>query len=307
MRALHFLDWNGTAFAPNNQAIRSIRRMAMNIRTFSRQVSKPPDVTAVKAKQQSTWAAGDYARIGATLQIVGENLCEAMDVRGGQKVLDVAAGNGNATLAAARRYCDVVSTDYVPQLLDRGRMRAEADGFKIEFRAADAEALPFEDGSFDAILSTFGVMFAPDHEKAAGELLRVAKAGGKIGLANWTPDGFVGQMFKTVIRYNPLPAGLQPPGLWGTRDYLNELFLHEARSIESPARQFMMRHRSPQHWIDTFKSHFGPVLKTYALLRADEQQSLTAELLTLIATFNLATDGTMVVPAEYLEVVIVRR
>jgi ubiquinone/menaquinone biosynthesis C-methylase UbiE len=279
----------------------------MNVATVSKVGQGAPDLAAVKAKQQATWAAGDYAVVGATLQLVGENLCEAIDLRGGQKVLDVAAGNGNATLAAARRYADVVSTDYVPALLERGRKRAEAEGWRIEFKTADAENLPFKDASFDAVLSTFGVMFAPEHHKAAGELLRVCRAGGKIGLASWTPEGFCGEMFRTVTRHVPPPAGLKPPALWGTPAHIDELFKASALSIQATPRDFMFRYRSPQHWIDVFKNYFGPVVKALAALPPQGQQALLDDLLSLLNRWNRAKDGTMVVPGEYLEVVIVKR
>ena len=175
------------------------------------------DLGAVKTRQQAAWSTGDYAVVGTTLQIVGESLCEALDLRAGARVLDVAAGNGNATLAAARRWCDVTSTDYVPSLLEAGRRRAEAEGHLVTFREADAESLPFDDGAFDVVLSTFGVMFTPDQEQAARELARVCRPGGRIGLANWTPDGFVGQLFKLIGRYVPPPAGLSSPVAVGDR------------------------------------------------------------------------------------------
>ena len=175
------------------------------------------DLSALKTKQHGAWSSGDYAIVGTTLQIVGEELCEALDIRAGQKVLDVAAGNGNATLAAARRWCEVISTDYVPSLLERGRARATAEGLSVQFKEADAEALDFGDATFDAVLSTFGVMFTPDQDRAASELLRVCKSGGKIGLANWTPEGFIGQLFKTLGKYLPPPAGAKSPALWGTQ------------------------------------------------------------------------------------------
>jgi ubiquinone/menaquinone biosynthesis C-methylase UbiE len=266
-----------------------------------------PDLAALKAKQQTTWASGDYAVVGATLQIVGETLCEAMDLRAGQKVLDVAAGNGNVTLAAARRWCEVTSTDYVLSLLDRGRARGAAEGWAIDFREADAEALPFKDGNFDAVVSTFGVMFTPNQEKAAAELLRVCKPGGKIGMANWTPDGFIGQVFKAVGKHLPPPAGVKSPILWGTRARLDELFGAQASAIEAPPRDFIFRYRSAQHWIDVFKAYYGPVLKAFAALPAEGQTALLADITALIGRFNTAKDGTMVVPGEYLEVVIVKR
>jgi SAM-dependent methyltransferase len=266
-----------------------------------------PDLAAMKAKQQGAWSSGDYAIVGSTLQIVGEDLCEALDLHSGQSVLDVAAGNGNATLAAARRWCDVTSTDYVPALLDRGRARAEAEGWRVEFKQADAEALPFTKASFDAVVSTFGVMFTPDQDKAAAELLRVCKPGGKIGLANWTPDGFIGQVFKAIGRQMPPPAGVKSPALWGTQMRINELFGLGAVSIDARKREFMFRYRSPQHWMDVFKTYYGPLLKTFAALQPSAQADLNGELFELIARLNRAKDGTMVVASEYLEVTIVKR
>jgi len=265
------------------------------------------DLAALKTRQQAAWSSGDYAVVGTTLQIVGEELCEALDVRAGQKVLDVAAGNGNASLAAARRWCDVTATDYVPRLLERARERAGADHFDIAFREADAEALPFEDGSFDAVLSTFGVMFTPNQERAAAEMARVCKRGGKIGLANWTPAGFIGQLFKTIGKHMPPPAGVKSPALWGTRARIAELFEGQASSVVVTDRNFVFRYRSPQHWLDIFKTYYGPVLKTFAALDAAAQAALTSDLMALIAQFNRSGDGTMVVPSEYLEIVITRR
>jgi ubiquinone/menaquinone biosynthesis C-methylase UbiE len=265
------------------------------------------DLVAVKGKQQVAWAAGDYAVIGTTLQIVGESLCEALDLRAGERVLDVAAGNGNATLAAARRWCDVVSTDYVPALLDRAKARASAEGLAVQFEQADAENLQFENGSFDAVLSTFGVMFTPNQEQAASELARVCKRGGRIGLANWTPTSFVGEMFKTIGRYIPPPAGMKSPALWGTEERLRELFDSRIASLAAPRKMFMFRYRSPQHWLDTFRTYYGPVHKAFAALDASKQESLAADLLGLAQRFNSTNDGAMVVPSEYLEVVITLR
>jgi ubiquinone/menaquinone biosynthesis C-methylase UbiE len=271
------------------------------------QTQVQPDLAALKTRQQGAWSSGDYAVVGITLQIVGEELCEALDLRSGQKVLDVAAGNGNATLAAARRWCEVVSTDYVPSLLERGRSRAAADGLSIQFREADAEALPFADASFDALVSTFGVMFTPDQDKAAAELLRVSKRGGKIGLANWTPEGFIGQLFKTLGKYLPPPAGAKSPALWGTEARIKEMFGASAASIKAERRHFNFRYRSPEHFLDIFKSYYGPTLKAFAALDAANQQGLTNDIFALIARMNRAEDGTMVVPSEYLEVVITKR
>jgi ubiquinone/menaquinone biosynthesis C-methylase UbiE len=265
------------------------------------------DLEALKARQQGAWSSGDYAVVGTTLQIVGEKLCEALDIRAGQKVLDVAAGNGNVTLAAARRWCDVVSTDYVPSLLERGRLRAEADGLSITFKEADAEALSFADGSFDVVVSTFGVMFTPNQDRAAAELLRVCKRGGKIGLANWTPEGFIGQLFKTLGKYLPPPAGAKSPALWGTEPRLKEMFGASAGSIKAERHNFNFRYRSPEHFLEIFKNYYGPMLKAFAALDAANQQGLRDDLLALIARMNRADDGTMVVPSEYLEVVITRR
>ncbi|MEO8249478.1 MAG: methyltransferase domain-containing protein [Burkholderiales bacterium] len=265
------------------------------------------DLFALKARQRGAWGAGDYAVIGTTLQIVGENLCEALDLRSGQKVLDVAAGNGNLTLAAARRWGEVVSSDYVPALLDRGRDRADAEGLEIEFREADAENLPFEDASFDVVGSTFGVMFTPDQDKAAAEMLRVCKPGGKIGLANWTPDGFIGQLFKTLGKHVPPPAGVKSPALWGTEPRLAELFGAEAASIEAKPREFVFRYRSAEHWIEVFRTWYGPLLKAFTALEPSAQLALEADLKTLIARFDRSGGGSMVVPGAYLEVVVTRR
>ena len=266
-----------------------------------------PDLKALKVRQHGAWSSGDYAVVGATLQIVGEQLCEALDIRSGQKVLDVAAGNGNATLAAARRWCDVVSTDYVPSLLARGRNRAAAEGLSIRFEEADAEALSFADASFDAVVSTFGVMFTPDQDKAAAELLRVCRSGGKIGLANWTPEGFIGQVFKTLGRHLPPPAGAKSPALWGTEARIKEMFGPSATSIKAERRNFIFRYRSAEHFLDVFRNYYGPMLKAFAALDAANQQGLQDDLLALIGRMNRAEDGTMVVPGEYLEIVITKR
>ena len=266
----------------------------------------PVDLKALKTKQQGAWSSGDYAVVGTTLQIVGEELCEALDLRAGHKVLDVAAGNGNATLAAARRFAEVTSTDYVAALLECGRKRAMADGLAVTFREADAEALPFADQSFDAVLSTFGVMFTPDQEKAASEMVRVCKRGGKIGMANWTPDGFIGQLFKTIGKHLPPPAGARSPAQWGTRARLAELFDPHATSIKSAARDFVFRYRSPEHWLEIFKTFYGPVLKAFAALEPAKQAALESDIRALIGQFNRSGDSSVVVPSEYLEIVITR-
>jgi ubiquinone/menaquinone biosynthesis C-methylase UbiE len=266
-----------------------------------------PDLVAIKTRQRTAWSSGDYAVVGTTLQIVGEELCEALDLRAGQKVLDIAAGNGNVSLAAARRWCDVVSTDYVPALLERGRTRAAADGLTIEFEEADAEALPFADGSFDVVVSTFGVMFTPNQERAAAELLRVCRSGGQIGLANWTPEGFIGHLFKTLGKYLPPAAGVRSPALWGMRERLVEMFGPASVSIKTEPRYFNFRYRDAEHFVDVFKTYYGPLLKAFAALDEAGQAGLHGDLLALIARMNKAADNAMVVPSEYLEVVITKR
>jgi SAM-dependent methyltransferase len=266
-----------------------------------------PDLAALKARQQAAWSSGNYAIVGSTLQIVGEELCEALDLKSGSKVLDVAAGNGMASLAAARRWCEVTSTDYVPALLERGRARADAEGMAIEFREADAENLPFDNGHFDTVISTFGVMFTPNQDKAAAELLRVCKPQGTIGLANWTPDGFIGQVFKTLGKYLPPPAGTKSPALWGTRGRLGEMFDAGASSVKAQPRLFNFRYRSADHFLDVFKTFYGPVLKAFAALEPAKQEQLRDDLFALIVRMNRATNGSMVVPSEYLEVIITKR
>ncbi len=265
------------------------------------------DFAAIKARQQATWSAGDYAEIGTRLQIVGESLCEAVDLRAGSRVLDVASGNGNAALAAARRWCEVVATDYVPALLERASLRAQADRLPIEFRQADAENLPFADASFDAVLSTFGVMFTPDQERAAQEMLRVCRPGGKIGLANWTPEGFIGQLFRTIGKYIPPAAGLKSPALWGTEVRLAELFGAGAAAIERRPRHYVFRFRSPAHWLEVFRTYYGPVHKAFAALDAEKQAALAADLMALMERSNRSGDATLVLPGEYVEVVVTRR
>lgn len=264
-----------------------------------------PDLAALKTRQQAAWSSGDYAVVGTTLQIVGESLCEAMDLRSSAKVLDVAAGNGNATLAAARRWCDVTSTDYVQSLLDRGEARARAEGLTAKFQTADAEALPFKDATFDAVVSTFGVMFTPDQDKAAAELLRVCKPGGKIGMANWTPDSFIGQVFKTLGGHIPPAAGVKPPSAWGTEARLNELF-SKGGSVKATEQTFTFRYKSPAHWVDVFRTWYGPVHKAFGALPDPQKVVLENDLLMLINRLNRAKDGTMVVPSAYLEVVITK-
>jgi SAM-dependent methyltransferase len=267
----------------------------------------PPDLAAVKQRQQAAWASGDFAVIGTTLQIVGETLCEAVDLRAGERVLDVAAGNGNATLAAARRFAEVTSTDYVPALLERGRARAEAERLPVTFREADAEDLPFPDASFDVVLSTYGVMFTPDQDRAAAEMARVCRPGGRIGLANWTPGGFIGELFKVIGRYVPPPAGLRSPALWGTKERLDELFGRKASSITTTRRDFNFRYRSAAHWVELFRTFYGPVNRAFLALDPPRQGELEADLLGLLGRFDRGGPAGLVVPSEYLEVVVTRR
>jgi ubiquinone/menaquinone biosynthesis C-methylase UbiE len=265
------------------------------------------DLGAVKTRQQAAWSTGDYAVVGTTLQIVGESLCEALDLRSGSLVLDVAAGNGNATLAAARRFCDVTSTDYVASLLESGRKRALAEGHTIKFQEADAENLPFGDGAFDAVVSTFGVMFTPDQERAARELARVCRPGGQVGLANWTPESFVGQLFKVIGRYVPPAPGVQSPALWGTTARLEQLFAGSARTMHVEKRAFNFRYRSPMHLIEIFRTYYGPFNRAYGSLDADKQAAFTRDVLELVEHGNRARDRSLILPSEYLEVVIERR
>ncbi|MCC4118737.1 methyltransferase domain-containing protein [Aromatoleum toluclasticum] len=265
-----------------------------------------PDFAAIKNRQQTTWASGDYAVIGVMLQIVGESLAEAADLRAGERVLDVAAGNGNATLAAARRFADVTSTDYVPELLKKGAARARAEGLPVRFQVADVEALPFADGEFDVVLSTFGAMFAPDHQRTASELARVVRHGGRIGLAAWTPEGFIGELFRVVGAHVPAPAGLRPPTRWGDESALVEFFGHQAADIRCTRRMFNFRYRSPQHWIDVFRRYYGPTHKAFAALDEAGQARFQADLTRLLESRNVGGPDSLVVPGEYLEVVITR-
>lgn len=273
--------------------------------TVASVLSSSPDLGAIKKRQQATWAAGDYAVIGTTLQIVGERLCETVDLRAGEQVLDVAAGNGNASLAAARRWTDVVATDYVGTLLGRARERAAAERLNISFQEADAEALPFEADSFDVVLSTFGVMFTPDQEKAASELLRVCRSGGRIGLANWTPDGFIGQLFKTIGRHVPPLAGIRSPALWGTKERLQDLFA--GHKVIATPQVFTFRYKSVEHWLDVFQTYYGPTHRAFAALDANGKAALRSDIFALLNQFNHGGVSSLIVPGEYLEVVVAKR
>ena len=272
--------------------------------TASTALHAPVDFTAIKHRQQAAWTSGDYAVIGTTLQIVGESLAEAVDVRAGERVLDVAAGNGNATLAAARRFARVTSTDYVPHLLEKGAARAKAEGLDIQFQVADAEALPFEEGAFDVALSTFGAMFTPDQNRAARELVRVVRSGGRIGMANWTPEGFIGQLFRVIATHVPPPAGAPSPVQWGSEPRIVELFGAEATDLRCVRRYFNFRYQSAPHWIEVFRNFYGPTHKAYAALDSAGQARLTDDLTALLERLNVGGPNSLVVPSEYLEVVI---
>ena len=266
-----------------------------------------PDLAAIKERQRRAWASGDYTVFGATLLIMSELLCEAVDVRPGQKVLDVATGTGNTALAAARRFGEVTGIDYVPAPLERGRERASAERLPVAFREGDAESIPFPDASFDVVLSTVGVMFAPDQERAAGELLRVCRPGGRIGLANWTPDGFAGELGSLFGGYMPPSPGLKPPTLWGTEGRLRELFGDGAEHLRVVPRSFVFRYRSPLHYLETLQTQLGPTREAFRSLGPAERESLADDVADLVERFNRSGDATMMVPSDYLAVVVTRR
>ena len=265
-----------------------------------------PDYAAIKAKQQATWSSGDYAVVGTTINLVAETLCAAVDPRPGQRVLDVATGSGNTALAAARCFTEVTAIDYVPALLARGRERAAAERLPVDFRDGDAEALPFADASFDVVLSTFGVMFAPDQQRAADELVRVCRPGGRIGLANWTPEGVLGESFRVIARHLPPPAGLAPAVAWGDERHVRKLFGVAAAALRCTKKEFVFRYRSFEHWLDVFRTYYGPMHKTFAALDETKQAALTSDLRQMLANRNRSGDATLVYPGEYLEVVVTR-
>ena len=264
-----------------------------------------PDYAAIKQKQQATWASGDFAVVGTTLQIVGESLAETIDLRAGERVLDVAAGNGNATLAAARRFAQVTSTDYVPALLEKGRARAIAEGLSVTFETAYAESLPYADGSFDVVLSTYGAMFAPDQARTASEMMRVLRPGGRLGMANWTPSGVIGRLFKVIGAHLPPPAGLQSPALWGSKPHLATLFA-DAADIACHVRHFNFRYRSAAHFVNVFREFYGPTHKAFAALDATRGAALEADIVALLEELNVGGPDSLVVPGEYLEVGVVK-
>jgi SAM-dependent methyltransferase len=264
------------------------------------------DLETVKSRQQQTWDSGDYAQVGNTLVIMGELLCEVVDLRAGQRVLDVATGSGNTALSAARRFCQATGIDYVPALIEQARARAAAEGLDVTFAVGDAEDIDAPDAAFDAVLSTVGVMFTADQERAARELLRVCRPGGKIGLANWTPDGYIGQMFRIVGRYAPPPNGVRSPLLWGIEDRLRELFGDAIVALDVTERNFVFRFRSAQHFVEHFRTWYGPMHRAFAALGTAAREAFTDDLISLLNEWNIADDGTLVVPSAYLEVVATR-
>lgn len=270
-------------------------------------VSGTPDLEAVKAKQQQTWASGDYHVVAAGIQRISEGLVDAADLRPGSKVLDVAGGSGNTAIAAARVFAEVTSLDYVPSLLERSRRRAEAEGLSYETVEGDAEAMPFPDGSFDAVISVVGVMFAPDHARAASELLRVCRPGGTIALASWCPDSFIGDLFRTTAKHVPQPPGLQPPGLWGTEDHVRGLLGGGVRELRAERRTHQFRYRSAEHFVETFRDWYGPTHKAFAALDEDGRRALHDDLVALVKRFDrLANEDAVAVPADYLQVIATR-
>jgi len=266
-----------------------------------------PDLPAITLRQRHVWASGDYAAIGARIPLISERLCDAADLRSGTRVLDVAGGSGSTAIAAARCGCRVVSLDYVPSLLERGRERAAAEGLDVEYVEGDAQALPFPHASFDAVVSAIGVMFAPDQRRAAGELLRVCRSGGTIALANWTPGGFIGGLFRTIGAHVPPPAGVAPPPLWGTEDHVRGLIGHGVRDLETRRREYTFRFDSPRHFTDFFRENYGPTLMAFAALDADGREALAADMDALVRRFDrIGGEGPVAIPAEYLEIVATR-
>ncbi len=277
----------------------------MTTMTNTTTLTTPPDLGAIKHRQQATWSSGDYHMIGTQIVIVSELLIEALDLRSTERVLDVATGSGNAAMAAARRGCTVIGIDYVPSLLDRARRRAEAEGLHIEYLDGDAEALPFVAGRFDVVSSVFGAMFAPDQEATAREIMRVTRPGGRIGLVAHSPEGFIGQLFKTMAKHVPPPAGVASPILWGTEARLRELFADRIAELHVQQRQYVFRDRSPKAYLDYWRRFYGPTMKAFETVGVEGRAALEADLLDLIARFDRSGDDTMVVPSDYLEAVIV--
>jgi SAM-dependent methyltransferase len=267
-----------------------------------------PDLTAVKQRQQQAWASGDFAVVASRIVLVAEHLCDTADLHAGWRVLDVATGSGNAAIAAARHGCIAIGVDYVPSLLETGRRRAEAEGLAVELVEGDAEALPFPDHAFDAVISVFGSMFAPDHGRAAAELLRVSRRGGTIALASWTPDGFIGELFRTVAAHVPPPAGVRSPMLWGTEAHLRELFGDAICSLELEERTFTFRFASAEEFVDFFRTWYGPTVKAFAALEGESRDALERDLIALAREADrLKSPGAIAIPASYVEAVAVTR
>jgi len=265
------------------------------------------DLSVIKARQQKTWASGDFAVVASRIVLASELLADAADLRAGWKVLDVACGNGNATLAAARSGTYALGIDYVPELLEGGRGRAVAEGLDVEFRLGDAEDLPVEDASFDAVLSVFGTMFAPDHQRAADEIIRAARPGGTVGLASWTPDGFIGQMFGVIARHVPAPPGVGSPLLWGTEQHLSGLFGAAAADARSVRRTCTWRFTSPEEFVTFFRRWYGPVLKAFEGLGQGGRAALAHDLAQLARHWDRNHGGSIAIPATYLETILTLR
>jgi len=265
-----------------------------------------PDLHAVKQRQQTMWASGDFHAVATLIQPVAEDLCEAVDLRADWRVLDVATGSGNAALAAARRGCNVVGIDYVPALLARGRRRAEAEGLDIELVEGDAESIPFPDASFDAVLSVYGAMFAPDHEKTFAELARVCRPGGRIGLATWIPDGFIGEMLKVVSAHVPPAPGVASPLLWGTKAYIGSMFGDTIDGLGARERTFTFRFRSAEGFVEYFRDFYGPTLKAFEAVGDGGADELFADLVALVRKHAGTSDGPVAIPATWLETVATR-
>ena len=264
------------------------------------------DFKAITEIQQRTWSEGDFARVGALIVPVAEQLAVSANVRAGDRVLDVACGAGNGAIAAARRSWEpVIGLDYVPALLERARERAAAERLELELVEGDAQDLPFDDGSFDVVMSIFGAMFAPDQQRTADELVRVCRPGGTIAMANWVPDGFIGETFKAVAKHAPPPPGMPPPVLWGTEERLGELFGDRVSSLEVTRRKFGQSFRSPDHMLEVFRTYFGPTIVAFERVGADGAEALAADLHEVMERFNV-DDRTFIAPSEYLEVIAVR-
>jgi ubiquinone/menaquinone biosynthesis C-methylase UbiE len=279
----------------------------LRIRTTSTPHPHGLDFAAVKARQQRTWASGDYSLIATLIHASAERLVQSADLEAGWRVLDVATGSGNAALAAARCRCEVIGVDYVPELLESARRRADAEGLAIEFREGDAEALPFDGNQFDAAISVFGVMFAPDQERVASELVRVVRPGGRIALASWTPEGFVGGMLRIVSKFVPPPSGTRPSVLWGQEERVRELFAGALSALEMKRRHFVFRFRSAAEFVEVFRSFYGPILKAFEAVGPEGARELAAELEALARQWNRNPGEPIAIPGEYLEVVATKR